>query len=498
MRWWWLLAVLAAGCDDGATEEAAPTDFPEDFLFGTATAGFQVEMGCPTMAAELCEDRNSDWYAFITDERSLESSIAHLSGEPPSSGPGHWELYASDFDLAADELKNNAYRMSIEWSRIFPTATDDVEGYEALRALADDAAVTHYHAMLAALKARGMTPLVTVSHYSLPTWIHDGVGCHVDAASCDRRGWVDKDRTVREIAKYAGFLAAEFGEEVDLWVTLNEPFALLLPGYLLPNEERTNPPARQLAVDDAKTVLAGLVEAHARIYDAIHAVDEAARVGVVYNLTPAKPADPENELDVKAAENFFYLWNDVYLDAVTLGRFDHDLDGTAERREDLENRMDFMGINYYTRVTVQGTPVSVFPTISPLLTLNPLTLGLWEDYPRGLYEMIKHVEAKYALPVIITENGTFEDERSSFLVRHLIWVARAMAEGALVEGYFFWSLMDNIEWNHGYGLRFGLYAIDPADPTKARTPREVAATYGEIAGARHISDALRAKYPAPE
>ncbi len=295
-------------------------------------------MRCPTIPAAQCEDRNSDWYAFITTERTLRSPRAQLSGEPPSTGPGPWELFEQDFDLAADTLHNNAYRMSIEWSRVFPTATDDAEGFDAMRALADDAAVERYHAMLAALAARGLKPMVTVNHYTLPLWIHDGVGCHVDAATCERRGWVDKDRTVKEIAKYAAFLAQEFGEEVDLWVTLNEPFAVILPGYLLPSPERTNPPARLLAYEDAQTVLAGLVEAHARIYDAIHAHDDEARVGVVYNLTPSAPKDPDNPLDVRAAENFFYLWNDVFMDAVTLGRFDHDFNGTAELREDLTDR----------------------------------------------------------------------------------------------------------------------------------------------------------------
>lgn len=494
----------------GGSGGAAPEvlDFPASFLFGSSIAGFQVDMGCPTLAAASCEDPKSDWYQFITDPKTKDDPKAHITGHPPSAGPGHWELFEQDYELAAKSLHQGGMRFSIEWSRIFPTATDAAEGYDALKALADPAAVAHYHAELAALKARGIEPLVTLNHYALPTWIHDAAGCHVDLANCSPKGWVDKDRTVKEIAKYAGFVAKEFGAEIDLWATLNEPFAVLLPGYVFPTADRSNPPAVLLQFDAAKTVLLGLIEAHARMYDAVKANDtadadgdgKAAEVGVVYAMAPVKGADPENELDVKAAENVFYLYNMVYLNAVAKGDLDADMTGKPVHRDDLANRMDYIGINYYTRVTVQGTPTPFLPELSPLSTFNPFTLKQWEDYPRGVYEMAMLVKNDLKLPAIVTENGAADPNddgtASSYLVRHLSWVSRAIHDGADVRGYFYWTLMDNYEWNHGMDIRMGLFAVDKDDPTKARKPRKTVDVFARIAQERRVPADLAKMYPA--
>src|SRR5206468_3803918 len=117
-------------------------------------------------------DPNSDWYAFTTSSRTNGDPNAHLSGQNPSIvGPGFWELYADDIRRAGEELHGGALRLSIEWSRVFPTATDDVMGYEALKAAANPAALARYHAIFAELKNRGMRPFVTLNHYTLPTWI---------------------------------------------------------------------------------------------------------------------------------------------------------------------------------------------------------------------------------------------------------------------------------------------------------------------------------------
>lgn len=488
--------------------------FPEEFLFGSAVAGFQVDMGCPTLSSAQCDDTQSDWYQFSTDPETIAKPGNYLSGQDPAKvGPGHWELYENDYDLAKDVLHNNAHRFSVEWSRIFPTATDGTNGYDALKAIANQDAIDHYHKQLQSLRSRGLEPLVTLNHYTLPIWIHDAVGCNNNIKTCSPKGWVDKDRTVNEIAKFAGFVAKEFGAEIDLWATLNEPFAIVLPGYIYPQPDRTNPPSVALALEEARTVLLALIYAHARMYDAIHENDTidangdnvGASVGVVYAMAPVRPKNPQNQLDIEAAKNVFYLWNMVFLNAVALGQLDDNLDGVSEPVADLANRMDYIGINYYTRITVEGTETSALPALSPLATFNPFTLEPWEDYPRGIYEMIQIVDQDLKLPTIVTENGSDTKESSrgagdgetvaaSYLTRHLAWVHQALAEGADVRGYFYWTLLDNFEWNHGMDIRMGLFAVDPDNPTKTRVMREAASVFGEIAKNKLISVQQQQKF----
>ncbi len=492
-----------AGSGDDAVGPGPAGDFASDFLFGTAVAGFQVDMGCPTLPAEQCEDRASDWYQYITSPAILADPSTYVHGDPPSAAPGFRELWAEDVARLDEELHSGGFRFSLEWSRIFPSATDGVEGYEALLALADAQEVAWYHEVLAALRARGIEPLVTLNHYTLPLWIHDGVGCHADLAGCSPRGWVDAERTVAEIAKYAGFCAREFGAEVDLWATLNEPFAVVLPGYVLPSADRSNPPAVSLAATEAGVVFNALIEAHARMYDAVAANDledadgdgVAARTGIVYAMAPIKPMDPANALDVQAAQNVDYLWNLAFLDAVAGGELDADLDGTAEPVATLKDRMDYIGVNYYTRITVEGTDGPLLPDLSPLTTFNPFTLVPWENYPAGIGEVAATAWERYGKPIIITETGLPVDEAApeastAWMVETLRAVRDAIGAGVEIEGYFAWSLIDNYEWNHGMQLRFGMYRVEPNDPTKQRVLRPWGQAFADISRTRTL--------PAPD
>lgn len=482
-----------------------PKPFPEKFYFGASTAGFQVDPGCPS---SNCTDTRSDWYQWVTSESELQDLKELITFEPLENSPGFWELYEQDFDRAKNELGLNSIRVSIEWSRIFPNATDGLEG-EELTAAADAANIATYHAQFAAMKARGLTPLVTIHHYTLPVWIHDGVACHKDLSTCTNRGWLDRERIVREMAKYAGFVAKEFGGEVDLWATQNEPFAVVLPGYLLPTKDRVNPPGLSYRYAEAKAVMNNMIEAHARAYDAVKANDlvdvdkdgTAAFVGLVYSIAPVKPMNPENRLDVKAAENTFYLYNTAFLDAVTLGRLDADLNGKPDDAApvpSLAGRMDYLGLNYYTRITVEGTETASLPQLSSISNFNPLTLVPWEDYSKGIYDIQMFVKDRYDIPMMITETGTDGAPDGvrieSWLVRHLEWTKRAIKDGADVRGFFYWSLTDNYEWNHGMAMKFGLYEI-ANDAAKTRTPRSAVATYKQIIKQGDISAELLKKFP---
>ncbi len=513
-----LVLGAAAGCSHGATPVDAGTkpQFPAGFMWGTSIAGFQVDMGCPTLDAGACEDRQSDWYQLITSPDAYGDIANSVTFEPPSHGPGHWELYEGDYDHAQNDLGLGYFRMSIEWSRIFPTATDAASDYDALKALANPDALTKYHAMFAALKAHKLKPLVTLNHYTLPLWIHDGASCHMDLSTCTVRGWLDSTRIEKEIAKYAGFVAKEFGDEVDLWATENEPFAVVLPGYLFPSAQRVNPPAVAYQYANAKVAMTTMIEAHAKMYDAVKLNDTvdadgdgtAAQVGLVYSMVPMRPADPTKPIDVKAASNVYYLYNTVFLDSVCKGDVDPDLTGhSTMHRDDLANRMDFLGINYYSPLVITGTDTATFPTLSPLTNFDPIALqaDMYQDDPTGMYDVVTAAYTRYQIPIIITENGVQVLDATdsaktapSYLVRHLTWLGRAIRDGADVRGYFWWTLFDNYEWNHGMTVKMGLYAVDPLDPMKVRTARPAATTYAAITKLGAVPPSLASQYPAPD
>jgi beta-glucosidase/6-phospho-beta-glucosidase/beta-galactosidase len=493
-----------AGCSDGGKEI---TRFEDTFLFGTGVSGFEVEMGCPTLPGSLCDDPHSDWYVWTTSPEAIESKNTHLSGEDPTEVcPGHWELYETDFDLAAGELANNAYRIGIEWSRIFPEPTDEIEGFAALREAADPRAVEHYHNVLMALRQRGLAPIVAINHYTLPAWIHDAIRCHQTLGGCKQRGWLDHERIVREISKYAGYLAAEYGDQVDIWLTLHGPYQIMFSGYLWPAAEKANPPAVWLKTREAKQVYHALVDAHARMYDAVKASDlvdadsdgQAARIGISYSASPTRPKDPEDTFDVRGAENVDYLWNKTFLNAMVAGDFDEEIDGNVVRRDDLAGRMDFIGLGYYGGILVKGTRRATFPQMSPFTTFDPFDIGGIDD-PRGLYEMLLTLHQDYGLPILVAGNGT--DDRhdngtaSAYIVRHLVWLQRARSEGVKVFGYLYSTLTDTYDWNHGTVFRFGLYQVDSDDPLRSRIPRGGAATYGAIASAGEVPADLLELYP---
>jgi len=500
------VALFLGGCNG----EAPADRFPEGFILGGATSGFQMEMGCPTLPDWLCVDDNSDWYRFATNEEMIAKDGTHLSGEDPAlAGPGFWELYPEDFDRLAYELGGSGLKMTIEWSRIFPRPTDSLSGFDQLRAAADPRAVEHYHNVFRALHDRGLTPLVILNHYTLPAWIHDGVGCHHSLATCSPRGWVDKDRTVKEIAKYAGYAAAEFGGQVDLWCTVQSPFQAMFGSYLWPSDDKSGPPALLLESEEALIALNGLVEAHARMYDAIKANDLVdadgdgvpAMAGVSYAPAPTEPADPDDMYDRRGAENVFYLWNTAFLNAVILGEFDYNLDRETVYREDFAGRMDFLGMSYYNGIVVDGTPNPVIEDFSPLTTFDPFGINQ-ELRPAGLYKLIMQMSADYGLPIIITESGVDDrhDDRTAprYIVEHLTWLLRAVRDGADVRGYFYNTLTDSFEWNLGTAWKYGLYRVDPDDPAKQRTPRRAAATFAAIAAERRIPEELMQLYPVEE
>ena len=480
-----ILALLLACTGDKGAVDSAITDFPADFLWGAAMAGFQVDPGCPSIAASECEDRGSDWYQWVTDPELVADGSTYNSGDPLSLGPGHYELFDEDFARAHDELHLSAVRVSVEWSRLFPNRVPDgVETVDDLYDYVDTDALAWYGAYLDAARAHGLEPLVTINHYTLPLWLHDGKACHQDPEACEDRGWLDAERAVHHIGLFSGFVARELGDRVHWWATLNEPLAVVLAGYMFQTGDRTNPPGiSEPAL--AMAVMVAMIEGNAAIYDAVHAEDPDAMVGAVPNLAASRPDDPADPEDVEGALHLDYVYNRAFLNGTLLGEIDADLDGVAEEiRPELAHKMDYIGVNYYSLIRVGGLTVPLF---NGLAWTDFVPLSTWEEYPEGTAEVV-NLAAEYGLPVIITENGTPELEGAAdrFLRPTLRALSDAMAAGADVRGYFYWSLIDNYEWNHGMGMDFGLYEVDL--DTKARSLRPVGEAYAEIAETGMVGD----------
>jgi beta-glucosidase/6-phospho-beta-glucosidase/beta-galactosidase len=523
-------AMLVAVALTGPAQAAVVKRFPTDFLWGTAISAFQSDMGVGAP-----NDQGTDWWVWVHDAQNVAEG--RVSGDLPETGPGFYELYDRDARLARRELKNNALRLSIEWSRIFPTSTAGVDisagitpaVLDALDALADQAEVTHYRAVLTALRARRLTPMVTLNHFSLPLWVHEPLAIR-DAfaplgpdeavpAGLSRAGWLDP-AIADEFAKFAAYAGWKLGDLVDLWCTLNEPVVVVVSGFINAAGVGGNFPPGVFNFSAVLAAIPNLAAAHARGYDALHATDAtdadrdgtAVAAGPVHNMVAFHPQVPGRMRDEAGALHADYLYNRVFLNAVTSGAFDANLDGdtddAGEQRPDLAGRADFIGVNYYLRARALGLPLAAtvhiplfdfLPTLAYQTPENPeaspcpttCTDFGWEVYPAGLREVLTFA-GTLGRPIYVTENGladTADTLRAQYVYDHLSTLHDIIADGvADVRGYFHWSLTDNFEWSSGYYPRFGLFTYDPA--SGRRKLRQGARPYRAIARRNGISRRL--------
>jgi beta-glucosidase/6-phospho-beta-glucosidase/beta-galactosidase len=491
-----LLLVVAA--TTAATPAHAQDAFPRGFLWGTASAGFQSEAG----GAPGHADRRSDWWAFTHDAGLIRDDV--VSGDRVEEGPGFWRVWRGDLDRARDELHNNAIRLGIEWSRIFPHSTRHAHSLRALDGRANRRAVRHYQRLLQGAQRGGLTVMLTLNHFTLPRWIHDPLAVRAAFAGrgadepvprgLRRAGWLSR-RTVREFRKFAAYAARKFGRQVDLWATLNEPVVTAAQGYVsIPGVTGTKAPGI-LSYPAAIRVVVNQGLANAAAYDAIHAHDRHARVGFVGNLLDWRPADATSAADAQAARHADQIFNRTFIEEAVNGWYDTDVDGVEDPGETHRARAgkaDFIGVNHYSPARAQALPAPVSSAV-PLFDFVPhqsYAPGLcpstcsdfgWEIDPAGLANVIAEA-AGYGKPIYVTENGiddADDDQRPAYLTGYLRALHAAIANGADVRGYFHWSLTDNFEWAEGFKARFGLYAYDPV--TLRRTARPSAALYGEIA-----------------
>lgn len=426
--------------------------FPAGFLWGTATSAYQVEGG----------NTNNNWYAW-------EQELGRIF-EDQRAGPAcDWwgGRYVEDFDRAA-ALHQNAHRFSVEWSRVEPE-----------RGKFSSTALDHYAAMIEALRARHMEPMVTLHHFTEPLWI------------AQTGGWLNPE-TARRFERFVRLVVEELGAGVRLWCTINEPQVYASLGYLI---GRFPPGHRSLG--QMQRVLENLLRAHAGSYHSIKTLYPAAQVGFAnhqISLAARRPA----WLHGIARRAIQQSFNGVFLDALLDGVLRFPL--RAIKVPQARDTFDWVGLNYYYRflagLDLRAARQAFIRQSRPREgLLGPESVG--EIWPEGLFDHIKWLAGRTDRPIYITENGLPDGDdthRPLHLVRSLRSVWSAINYNYPVKGYFYWTLVDNFEWAEGYDprFRFGLLAHDPA--TQARTPRASAALYGEVCAANALTGAAVRQY----
>ncbi len=382
--------------------------FPTGFLWGTATASHQIEGG----------NWNNDWWAFEHQEGTI---VAEPSGDACDS----WNRWREDLDLVAD-MGLNAYRFSLEWSRIEPEP-----------GLFSMAALDHYKEICVTARDLGILPVVTFHHFSSPRWLAE-------------RGGFEWSETPERMAAYVAKAAEHLGDEIGMACTINEPNIVTMMGYVL----GAFPPGVSLDLDRFAAANQTMIAAHRRSVEALRAAPGAYPVGLTLSMA-----------DMVASE----------------GGEQH----LAEFRESMEDVFlratggdDFIGVQCYTRMSFDENGFA-----APPKGTRSTPMG-YEWWPECTGATARRAAELTGLPVVLTENGvstTDDKERIEYVTAALASVHEALRDGVDIRGYVLWSLLDNFEWAFGYEQHFGLVACDRT--TFARTPKGSAEFYASVAKA---------------
>jgi len=468
--------------------------FPDSFLFGAATAAYQIE-------GAAFEDgrRASIWDAFSREPGAV------INADNGDVACDHYHRYADDVALMK-ELGLDTYRFSVSWSRVRPDGGPvNQKGLDFYRRLVDE------------LRGAGIVPWLTLYHWDLPQALQE------------RGGW-----TSREISdlftEYALDVHDALGDRVENWTTLNEPWCSSFLSYTA----GIHAPGHY-SVTEGVLAAHHLMLGHGQVIRELRARDASLKLGITLNLTGAEPVDPDDPADADAARRIDGQFNRWFLDPIFRGAYPEDIVediravdaeaidalDAANRPGDLEvisTRLDALGVNYYHNEYVGGKPdpnppaptdaptprraESPFPSHDGIHLHErglPRTSMHWEVQPEGLSHVLQRVWTEYAQPVgtvlYVTENGAAYDdtvspdgvhdvERTEFLRGHLGAVRDALDAGVDVRGYFYWSLLDNFEWAWGYEKRFGIVRVDY--DTQERTLKDSALEYRRIIAERAI------------
>jgi len=424
----------------------APLRFGKDFLWGSATAAHQIEGNCT----------NNNWFQFesAVDENGKPRI---LNGQKAGLGCDAWNLYKEDVQLMK-ALSLNSYRFSVEWSKIEPRPGEF-----------DESALDHYEQEVKEMLANGIEPMITLHHFSNPIWFED-------------KGAFLQDDSPAIFTRFVERVVNKLGPLVKLWCTINEPAIYAVFAYFTAEF----PPALTDARKAAR-VYRNLLLAHTAAYMTIKRIRPEAQVGLVVHVALFDPPNQWNLVDLLIARMLNNNMNNAHFQYLVEGSFDFSIPGMVSEkfRGGQKDAFDFIGLNYYTNHFRVFKPFDKEQFIET--TKDPpekLTDMGWAVYPEGMYRSLKLIASYTSKPVYIAENGIADradTKRAKYIEDHLLVINKAIADGMNVKGYFYWSLMDNFEWAHGFDKRFGLYRVDFA--TRKRTLYE---------GSRKLSEIIKA------
>jgi beta-glucosidase len=434
--------------------------FPAGFLWGAATADYQIE-------GAWDEDGKGHgiWDAFCR----VPGAIA--GGETGDVACDHYHRWREDVELMG-ELGLSAYRFGISWPRVSPEGGDRV----------NEAGLEFYDRLVDALLERDVRPLATLYHWNLPQTLQE------------RGGWGERE-TIERFGAFAAAVAERLGDRVEDWITINEPGVVAFLGHATGVHA---PGLRDWSL--ALRVAHHLLLAHAEAAASVRARSPRARVGIALDLSPCHPGSDSDE-DAAAARRWDGYRNRWFLDPL-LGRgypaelvdwYGDLLPGDLAREmEGVDGELDFLGVNYYTRQVIRAAEGGILAAEAVPPSGEQTAMG-WEVYPSGLRELLVRLHADYGdVSLVLTENGAAygdeleDEERIHYFARHLAAAAEAVEAGVPLTGYFAWSLLDNFEWAEGYAKRFGLVRVDYE--TQRRTVKASGRWYRDlIAASRRAS-----------
>jgi len=391
--------------------------FPSSFLWGASLSGYQCEGG----------NFNADWFKW-EEKKQLEKA---------GKACNHYYSFDEDFKLAK-ELNLKSIRLSIEWPRIFPADN-----------IVSKSEVVHYQKVIDCLLKYGIKPIVTLHHFTNPFWF------------MDKGGWLNP-RSVDYFIVYLKTVVESLKNKVDTWLIFNEPLVYIYNGFL----NGLWPPGKK-SLTDARKALKHILRAYLVGYQEINHIYRSAlakpQISLAKHFRIFSGCPGGNFLANSVSAFFrsksFNFWMVDYL---------------CRRRS-----LDFVAVNYYCKEYVKfknllGVSCSYPDALERTNHLN------WNIYPQGFLKVLTTV-GKFGLPVIVTENGTAEIKEEfykDFLISHIVSVAKAIEKGVDVRGYFWWSLLDNFEWDKGFKYRFGLLNVDYQ--TMEKKIRKFAFTYAKI------------------